>query len=74
MIENAQKMSCGGCGEAEFHIYTQGERSDRKLHVECRNCKSVTVITTEPSSLRLDFGDDSMGRLCVMPKRGNPRK
>ena len=66
MIENSNKMNCGNCGGDSFKIYQEGKL--KHIHVECENCKSTSIITITPAKLRIDWGENSDGILCVMPE------
>lgn len=66
MVEGAKRMRCGACGKDVFSIFSVGQEmsKDHKVIVECASCKSTTVITTAPSQLVLDWGENSQGVLC----------
>jgi hypothetical protein len=62
MVENAKKMCCGACGHDQFSIY----QTDDGLVVECKKpeCKSTSTVTVK-AEIKIGFGDNSDGRLCV---------
>ena len=62
MIEGARKMSCGACGNHNFMVYkTLGEL----LIVECKKCKSISIIRPTQPMLSIEWGEGSQGILCV---------
>jgi hypothetical protein len=61
MIENAKRMSCGGCGFSRFTVY----RTPAGLVVECQECQSTTEIQAR-ATLRVEMCPDSDGGLCIL--------
>lgn len=55
-------MACGNCGNGLFRISRAGEA----LHAECTSCASVSIITTRPAELQIDWGENARGILCEM--------
>lgn len=55
-------MACGNCGNGLFRI----SRNDTEIHAACTSCSSVSVITTKPAALHIDWGEGAHGILCKM--------
>lgn len=55
-------MACGNCGNGLFRIRRAGDA----LHAECTSCACVSVITTRPAELQIDWGENAHGILCDM--------
>jgi hypothetical protein len=62
MTENAKKMYCGACGNEEFSIY-QADKFN--LYVECRSCKSITVVSLTRPKIEFKFGEYGEGILTT---------
>jgi uncharacterized Zn finger protein len=64
MIENANKLKCGNCGNEKFRIYRQG-KDPQSLFVECTECGNdgVSIITVHPPALRILWHEGSAGVL-----------
>jgi hypothetical protein len=65
MLENAKRMSCGGCGFSRFTIYQTPEG----LVVECQECQSTTDVQAR-ATLQIEECPDSQGCLCIL---GQPK-
>jgi uncharacterized Zn finger protein len=67
MVENAKKMSCGGCGSDQMKVYTQTDaHRPPKILIECQGCGSVNVVKPSVVTLDIHFTDESDGGLCLM--------
>lgn len=66
MYINAERMACGNCGENHFAVYKVPEGNAFILVVECLNCGSDSVVSVSAPKIKIDFGENSDGRLCVM--------
>lgn len=55
-------MACGNCGNGLFRI----SRNETEIHAECLSCASVSVITTKPAELHIEWGVNAKGILCDM--------
>ena len=59
MIENAEKMSCGNCGEEKHKIYW----SNGRIITECCKCGNLSKINIIPASLTIDWVENQDGLL-----------
>lgn len=66
MMTALEAMACGNCGAGTFRMYLQPQGSRFRLVAKCIKCKSTSVIEAGPPELRIEFGEDSDGRLCRM--------
>lgn len=73
MVMGLRRMACGNCGNGSFGLAFTGEDSHypKTLHVECRKCKSTTVIGTNPAKIMLSWGEGADGIVCDMEPSSN---
>jgi len=60
---DAKQMRCGGCGGAEFRLYTAD--AEARIAVECQQCKDASYIQPAPAKLAIEWDETSSGRLTV---------
>jgi NMD protein affecting ribosome stability and mRNA decay len=60
MITGVIGMMCGNCGFETFRVY----KTEDALHIECRHCKSVTVVQPSKPHLELNWGEKAHGILA----------
>ncbi|CAN7794339.1 hypothetical protein LJR267_009477 [Paraburkholderia hospita] len=63
MMTGAKPMQCGGCGGADFRLFTAD--AEVRIVVECQQCKDVSYIQPSPAKLVIEWDDKSDGRLTV---------
>lgn len=73
MVEGLKVMACGKCGNGSFSLAFEGEDSHypKSLHVECRKCKSTTVVGVSPAEIELSWGETADGIICEMKPSTN---
>lgn len=67
MQTNVKPMGCGNCGGKLFRMFFEEGKRDQALLAECEKCKSVSIITVEMPTLKIDWGEGAEGILSQAP-------